>query len=199
MGSPIPTLPPGYTLDNTASQAPETSPALPPGYKLDAAPKDDGSSALGEIGKFVTTAAARGLGGLGDFLADPLYAARSLVSPELAQMERQEGGVAATPGTAAANEFFNATGIPEYKPESTLGRVGLGAAEGGVAGGPFGLVPAALSAAGGAAGQGAADLTGSQRLGTLAALAPGLFAKPVSMARERFASPETQATNLLAS
>jgi hypothetical protein len=166
MPNPAPVLPPRQKMREEPFTDPmsgrvlgmQTGPELPPGP-------------LVEPAKFAFTAGARGLGSLADFAADPLYFARYLVSPELAQAERKAGGPAAAPGSAAADAFFKGTGIPESKPESIPGRLALAGAEGLAAGGPFGLLPAALSAAGGVTGQGTMELTDNPRLAAAASLA----------------------------
>jgi hypothetical protein len=71
-----------------------------------------GADTLAEMGKLGFTVAARGIGGMVDFLADPLSPVRTIVSPELEHLE-QTGRP--HPGQAAADLAFSTTGIPETK------------------------------------------------------------------------------------
>ncbi len=134
------------------------------------------SSSIPAPARFGITAAVRGLGNLAGFVTDPLAQLRHLVSPDL---ERIEESGKFRPGEEAGNAVFNATGIPEYQPTSTAGRIGLATAEGAIGGGPFGVGPAVLSGIGGALGQGAYEATGSERLATAASLLPAAVAPPM--------------------
>lgn len=147
-----------YPIVAQASPAPAAQP-----------PRSWGDTAA-DAGRFAMTAAARGLGGLADALTDPLAPVRRLVSPDL---ERIEQSARPHPGQAAGDAMFSAAGVPEYKPETALGRVGLSAATGAVAGGPFGVGGALLGGAGAALGQGTQEATGNERLATAASLLPG--------------------------
>lgn len=143
-----------------------------------------------DAGRFAMTAGVRGLGGALDAISDPLAPLRRLVSPGL---ERLEQSGRSHPGQALGDAAFDWTGVPEYKPTTPLGRVGLSAAEGGVGGGPFGAGIAALSALGGALGQGTQEATGSERLATLAQLSPGLVAGGAAMRQPAVKPPGTTA------
>lgn len=133
--------------------------------------QQDAGSAWGDAARFAGTAAVRGLGALADFAVDPLSPLRRLISPDL---ERIEQSGKAQPGRAAGDAAFAVTGIPEYQPQTTGGRIGMAAAQGAVGGGPFGVGGALLGAASGALGQGTLEATDSERMGIAASLLPGL-------------------------
>lgn len=145
-----------------------------------------------DAGRFLMTAGVRGVGGAIDALTDPLAPLRRLISPDL---ERLEQSGRPHPGEAAGDAAFAATGVPEYKPTSPLGRIGLATAEGGVAGGPMGVGAAALAALSGAMGQGTQEATGNERLATAAGLAPGLAAGGIAAIRGR--APEVPSATAL--
>ena len=107
----------------------------------------------------------------------------------------------APPGTALGDAFFDATGIREMQPESTWGRIGMAAGTGAVAGGPFGVVPAILSAAGGALGQGTMEAATSlgaspdnaERMAAIAGLAPA-FGTPLVRGPVNYAARQARET-----
>lgn len=150
-------------------------------YSEQPLPRTWGDTAT-DAGRFLMTAGLRGLGGAADAISDPLAPLRRLISPDL---ERLEQSGRPHPGEAAGDAAFAATGVPEYKPTTPFGRIGLAAAEGGVAGGPMGIGAAALAALSGAMGQGTQEATGNERLATAAGLAPGLAAGGVAAIRGR--------------
>jgi len=152
--------------------------------EMTAKPEQSGSGighVLSEAGKFAFTAGARGLGGLAEFALDPLSQVRSLIDPRL---ERLEQSIRPHPGEAAADTAFAATRIPEYQPGGALDRIGLSAATGAAAGGPFGPWAALLGGLGGFTGQTgkeAATTNGmspenSERVGIAAGLLPSVAA-----------------------
>jgi hypothetical protein len=167
------------------------------------------------------TAGVRGVTGLAGALTDPLAPLRTLVSPELARMERQEQQTSAIPSPPqiaerAGNTVFSATGVPEYQPTTPLGRIGMAAAQGAIGGGGLGaggallrtgtqLAPLAggtalnalLGAAGGTTGQAASEAYGgSERAGIIGSLIPGgAIAAAGLKARPRMA-PELEAAGV---
>lgn len=168
----------------------ENDPTAPPG--------GEASSTWGDWGRATMTAGVRGVTGLAGALTDPLAPLRTLVSPDLAKMERQEQQAATVPSPGqlaerAGTAVFNATGIPEYQPTTPLGRVSMAAAQGAIGGGALGaggallrtgaaLAPlaagtalnAGLGVASGTTGQIASEaFGGSERAGVLGSLIPG--------------------------
>lgn len=137
-------------------------------------------SGISSAARFAGTAIARGLGGAVDMIGDPLHPLRKLISPEF---ERIEQSLRSHPGQAAADLAFSTTGMPEYQPETALGRVGMAGAQGAVGGSPFGPAGAVIGALSGVAGQGTQELTGNERAATAAGLAPALGAAGIAAAR----------------
>lgn len=185
-------------LSDHVEQQAASYPAIDPNSGLSATPEQAGANAqlAGGIGKFATTAAVRGLGGLANFAADPIYAPLYVASPSTAQAEHSIGGAWREPGTQIGNALFNYTGIPEYKPESAGGRIGLTAAEGAVAGAPFGVAGALIGGLGGLTGQSTKELTGSDRAAMAAALLPAFGAKPTYKTASSFFPEQAAASTL---
>ncbi len=140
----------------------------------------DQESAFNRGLRAAATMGVRGVGGALDFMVDPLAPLRTILNPAVERMEPRPWH----PGAALGDKFFKLTGIPEYQPESTAGRIGMAAGTGAVAGGPFGFLPGILSAAGGALGQGTMEAAPSlglssdnaERAATIAGLLPALGA-----------------------
>jgi hypothetical protein len=156
-------LPPGFVLEPATPRVDASN--LPPDFNLE--PQE---SALNQALRAAMTMGVRGATGFVGAVADPLAPLRHMISPSL---ERIESG-SADPGGA----LFGATGVLEYKPTSPLGRIGLNAATGGVAGLPLGPLGAAASAAGGGAAQAVRELLplseNTERLAAAAGFTPGL-------------------------
>lgn len=220
--SDLPPLPPGWRL----REEPAIDPAAPPvphGWTLrqpEAAPPADPGMSWGDWGRAAMTTGVRGVGGLIEGLTEPLAPLRTLVSPELARLEKGEQRNAAVPppGEIArrlGDKVFEAT-IPEYVPTTPLGRVGMAAAQGAIGGGALGaggallrtgaaLAPlaagtalnAGLGAASGTTGQVAAEaFPGSERAGVLGSLIPGgAMAAAGLRARSRM-TPEMEAAGV---
>ncbi len=153
------------------------------------------SSSLPDWMRAGLTIGLRGAGSTLNFLGDPLQPVRELISPQTEEVLSQG---AYRPGTALGDKVFQATGVPEFKPTGPFGRVGMAAAEGAVGGGPFGWIPAGLSALGAGLSQTTHEIVPNMpRAAIAASLAPMALAPGASAIGARFAPHEAQAATAL--
>lgn len=146
-----------------------------------------------DAAQFLSTAAAKAAGGLTDFVAGgPQGMIRNLLPgpfKDIANIENSTPklpGVPAEPGRALTDAYYQSV-IPEYKPQTDAGQIGMAVTSGAMAGAPFGILGGILGGLSGGAGGTAAELGAPDYVQALASVSPALLGKPGAALAKRMA------------